>query len=582
MNPATLIPANPPLQLRRAVYVRVGDLISAYDVDSEKLEEELSRVNKLKENDNSAETKAGSEDSNPQRETRPHKRLQPPRGGFNLCVLVGKVNVVVDKLRVDRSRVRLAEVEVGDETGTVSLRARDNQIDVLEQVSGNSGAVVLRNCTLELYQGKHIRLAVTKWGKLSVYPDGIASTPNPPLSMNTKKNFSLMDLTLIANEVNPAPAPGVPPVPQEPLYALPEKHAVPQHMMYYQQTYDYHRNDRVQHSRSRSGGQEYQHPAYTDSNLARGMMQVPAFGASYTMDPTRYGYRPDVGHGRPIAHQHMPSSGFDQMHQLHLEQMQLFQERDQRRTLRSNSGTQMSAYINLPHTHASAVESPRHFPNPSFDSSGEVVMSQYEAHPPHDQFAQNAFHATMAGQPEGGSLKNEAETIQDHNSRSFLDSQGSVQHTDLHSGGSYYGTPHSTQRTPGKIETENYVDAVSKGKNKKSGSDSGPMPRAGEMNPQAPTFAPPGTMKTSPGGTHMHQMAFNSYTYPRYDPSRGVPGTVYGMQGMGHPMYGGQGVLFVPAVPNASLSTPTSREVESHDASHPIQRDNDRNPGQSF
>ena len=45
--------------------------------------------------------------------------------------LVGKVNVVVDKRRVDRSRVRLAEVEIGDETGTVSLRARDEQIDVL-------------------------------------------------------------------------------------------------------------------------------------------------------------------------------------------------------------------------------------------------------------------------------------------------------------------------------------------------------------------------------------------------------------------------------------------------------------------
>ena len=29
--------------------------------------------------------------------------------------LVGKIDVVVDKLRVDRSRVRLAEVEVGDE-----------------------------------------------------------------------------------------------------------------------------------------------------------------------------------------------------------------------------------------------------------------------------------------------------------------------------------------------------------------------------------------------------------------------------------------------------------------------------------
>lgn len=115
--------------------------------------------------------------------------------------LVGKVNVVVDKRRVDQSRVRLAEVEIGDETGTVSLRARDEQIDVLEDVSKRSGAVVLRNCTLELYQGKHIRLAVTKWGKLSTYPDNVASTPPIPSKMNFDRNFSLIDLSLVASEM---------------------------------------------------------------------------------------------------------------------------------------------------------------------------------------------------------------------------------------------------------------------------------------------------------------------------------------------------------------------------------------------
>ena len=106
--------------------------------------------------------------------------------------LVGKVDVVVDKSRVDGSRVRLAEVDVGDETGTVSLRARDDQIDVLQKVSDKSGAVVLRNCTLELYQGKHIRLAVTKWGKLSPFPDDVASTPPPPTKINHERNFSMI------------------------------------------------------------------------------------------------------------------------------------------------------------------------------------------------------------------------------------------------------------------------------------------------------------------------------------------------------------------------------------------------------
>lgn len=90
---------------------------------------------------------------------------------------------------------------MGDETGTVSLRARDSQIDTLNEVSSRSGAVVLRNCTLELYQGKHIRLAVTKWGKLSVYPDKIASTPPPPSKINRDRNFSLIDLSVVASEM---------------------------------------------------------------------------------------------------------------------------------------------------------------------------------------------------------------------------------------------------------------------------------------------------------------------------------------------------------------------------------------------
>lgn len=114
---------------------------------------------------------------------------------------VGKVLLVVDKKRVDQSRVRLAEVEVGDETGVVSLRARDSQIDLLSEVADSNGAVVLRNCTIEIYKGKHIRLAVTKWGKVSPYPDNVASTPLPPSKMNLDRDFSSIDLSLVASQI---------------------------------------------------------------------------------------------------------------------------------------------------------------------------------------------------------------------------------------------------------------------------------------------------------------------------------------------------------------------------------------------
>lgn len=47
---------------------------------------------------------------------------------------------------------------------------------------------------MELFKGKHLRLAVTKWGKLSVYPDNVPSTPMPPLSIDKDTNFSTVDL----------------------------------------------------------------------------------------------------------------------------------------------------------------------------------------------------------------------------------------------------------------------------------------------------------------------------------------------------------------------------------------------------
>ena len=80
---------------------------------------------------------------------------------------------MVDKFRVDGTRVLVAEVQVGDNTGSISLRARDEQIDMLKRVSKERGAVVLRNCTMELHQRKYLRLAVSKWGKMMAYPVSI-------------------------------------------------------------------------------------------------------------------------------------------------------------------------------------------------------------------------------------------------------------------------------------------------------------------------------------------------------------------------------------------------------------------------
>ena len=105
--------------LRRATYVHVSDLISAYNIDNIQLEREIARVNAKRSrnlvresgsddparNDTSGfepltsegidDSTGGSssdgvpapdEDTDLEGQTVPQKRLQPPRGGFNLCV----------------------------------------------------------------------------------------------------------------------------------------------------------------------------------------------------------------------------------------------------------------------------------------------------------------------------------------------------------------------------------------------------------------------------------------------------------------------------------------------------------------
>lgn len=82
--------------LRRATYVHVSDLTNVYNIDHAMLEQELKRVN--------AERELGTETEKPKTPdledadddptgasldptlSSPQKRLQPPRGGYNLCV----------------------------------------------------------------------------------------------------------------------------------------------------------------------------------------------------------------------------------------------------------------------------------------------------------------------------------------------------------------------------------------------------------------------------------------------------------------------------------------------------------------
>ena len=85
----------PAAPLRRATYVHVSDLTSAYNIDHARLEQELARVKVTRDASTEANPPTVSEADEEATQTAdldaalvniPQKRLQPPRGGYNLCV----------------------------------------------------------------------------------------------------------------------------------------------------------------------------------------------------------------------------------------------------------------------------------------------------------------------------------------------------------------------------------------------------------------------------------------------------------------------------------------------------------------
>jgi len=89
------------------------------------------------------------------------EQLKPDTLGHNLIVNVVSSQVVVDKARPDGSKVKVAEAVVGDNTGIITLTARNEQIDKL--VPGST--IVIRNAKIDMFKG-FMRLTVDKWGIL--------------------------------------------------------------------------------------------------------------------------------------------------------------------------------------------------------------------------------------------------------------------------------------------------------------------------------------------------------------------------------------------------------------------------------
>ncbi|KAF4318458.1 hypothetical protein BBO99_00007398 [Phytophthora kernoviae] len=125
----------------------------------------------------------------------PHVKVQdltPGSQGHNLVLQVVSIAATVEKKRYDGSISRIAESVLADETGCVTFTARNDQIDMLKE----GLVVVVRNSNADIFNG-FMRLNVTQWGKLSLHPDGVESTPPAPPSVNSDNNISAIEYELV-------------------------------------------------------------------------------------------------------------------------------------------------------------------------------------------------------------------------------------------------------------------------------------------------------------------------------------------------------------------------------------------------
>lgn len=97
--------------------------------------------------------------------------LRPGTNGHNLVLKVVTSKLVVSRARPDGSLVRIAECTVGDDTGVITLTARNSQVDMMNK----DQTIVLRNAKIDMFKGS-MRLAVDKWGLIQDSEQAILDT----------------------------------------------------------------------------------------------------------------------------------------------------------------------------------------------------------------------------------------------------------------------------------------------------------------------------------------------------------------------------------------------------------------------
>ncbi|PRP80752.1 hypothetical protein PROFUN_11492 [Planoprotostelium fungivorum] len=116
-------------------------------------------------------------------------QVKPSKCGYNLKLKVLYLNNVLEKTRIDGTTVRIAECIVGDESGSIILTARNDQIDKVQP--GKS--IIVRNSKIDMFKG-FMRLAVDKWGKIENSPEAFH------FQVNANNNLSHIEYELVSVE----------------------------------------------------------------------------------------------------------------------------------------------------------------------------------------------------------------------------------------------------------------------------------------------------------------------------------------------------------------------------------------------
>lgn len=94
--------------------------------------------------------------------------ILPGKGGYNLYVRILTKTILIDINRIDGTRVVICDFLVGDETGCIKMRLRnENFVDNLTE----GKEIIIRNCKVPIVHS-HARIQVDAFGKIEESNEG--------------------------------------------------------------------------------------------------------------------------------------------------------------------------------------------------------------------------------------------------------------------------------------------------------------------------------------------------------------------------------------------------------------------------